>query len=76
MERTSGELQGDLARRGIEPPALGRLLGEADLVKFARYTPSRADGEAAMRAARDVVVKTAPRPVAADATPVETVSSS
>jgi len=66
MDRTSFELLDDLRRRRIEPPNLEALLGEADLVKFAKYVPTRAAGEAAMRAAREVVVKTAMRPAAAD----------
>jgi len=61
MDRTSRELLDDLSRRGIETYSLEPLLLQADLVKFAKHVPTTTDGEAAMRAAREVVVKTAPR---------------
>lgn len=40
--------------------SLGRFLGEADLVKFARYLPSVEDAERAYAAARQFVEATAP----------------
>jgi hypothetical protein len=61
MDRTSRELMDDLSRRGIETYSLEPLLLQADLVKFAKHVPTTTDGEAAMRSAREVVVKTAPR---------------
>jgi hypothetical protein len=42
--------------------SLGRFLGEADLVKFARYLPSVEDAERAYGAARRFVEATAPPP--------------
>ena len=61
MDRTSRELLDDLSKREIETYSLEPLLLQADLVKFAKHVPTTTDGEAAMRAAREVVVKTAPR---------------
>jgi hypothetical protein len=61
MDRTTVEVLDDVERRGISAEGLAPLLNEADLVKFARHVPVRGDGEAAMHAAREVVVKTAPR---------------
>jgi hypothetical protein len=41
--------------------ALSQFLGEADLVKFARFVPAADDAERAYRAARQFVESTAPR---------------
>jgi hypothetical protein len=43
-------------------PALSQFLGEADLVKFARYVPAAGDAERAYKAAREFVESTAARP--------------
>jgi len=40
---------------------LGQFLGEADLVKFARHTPTASDAERAFDAARDFVHSTTPQ---------------
>jgi hypothetical protein len=61
MDRTTMELLDDMNRRGIGIEPLEPLLNEADLVKFARFTPSILSGEASMHAARQIVVTTAPR---------------
>jgi hypothetical protein len=41
------------------------LLREADLVKFAKHKPEIFEGEQATKTARQIVVQTTPRPVAA-----------
>jgi len=56
LDRTTHELLGDLARRGLEVDGLAALLDEADLVKFAKYRPDEACAEGAMSLARDVVI--------------------
>lgn len=58
MERTSGELLVELEDRGQPVDKLDDLLSEADLVKFAKFTPGQASGTAAMSSAREIVVKT------------------
>ena len=42
--------------------SLSHFLGEADLVKFARYVPARDDAEGAYAAARQFVESTRPEP--------------
>jgi uncharacterized protein YjiS (DUF1127 family) len=66
LDRTTGELLGDLAHRRLDVDGLAALLNEADLVKFAKYTPDVTRADAALGRARDVVVSTTPR-VASDA---------
>lgn len=64
MDRTTDELLGVLAAAGAETDGLGPLLQEADLVKFAKHTPAASNATAAMRAAREIVVRTSrPAPV-------------
>lgn len=80
MERTSLELIDEVERRGVGIDGLGALLGEADLVKFAKLTPSRETAVAAIERARAIVVDTTPRVVPAtpesDATSAESAASS
>lgn len=55
VEHTTAELLGNMRGDGVAADAvesLGRVLREADRVKFARMTPTAADAEAAWRAAR------------------------
>jgi hypothetical protein len=61
MDRTTGELLGELEDRERRVEKLGDLLHEADLVKFAKFVPGEASGTAAMSSAREIVVKTTPR---------------
>jgi hypothetical protein len=66
MDRTTTELLDELARRRRRVEKLDGLLGEADLVKFAKYVPSVETATAAMSTAREIVVKTTPRRIIAD----------
>jgi uncharacterized protein (TIGR03382 family) len=63
MDRTSDELVEALSRRRVTVASLDTLLGEADLVKFAKHVPGREGAGAAIEAARDIVLSTRPRPV-------------
>ena len=63
MDRTTYEILWDLEGRRVEVDGLEALLSEADLVKFAKHVPDAAAGKQAMEAARDMIVRTAPRPV-------------
>ena len=65
MDRTSDEILYDLRGRRLQVDGLNLLLGEADLVKFAKHTPDPVSGRKAMQTSRDIVVHTTPRPVAA-----------
>lgn len=65
MDRTSDELLEALSRRKVIVPALDGLLGEADLVKFAKFVPDTTTASGSVDRARDIVVSTRPRPVAA-----------
>jgi len=60
MDRTTREIVDELDRRRGRVEKLEDLLNEADLVKFAKWTPSVSAGGAAMSTAREIVVKTAP----------------
>jgi len=61
MDLTTQELVAALAARRTSVDGLEVLLGEADLVKFARFAPTRAAADGALRAAREIVVRTTPR---------------
>ena len=61
MDRTSTELLGDLEAHKIHIDKLEPLLTGADLVKFAKVTPSVETGKDTMQVARHIVVNTAPR---------------
>jgi len=61
MERTTVELLEELDGRGRRVDMLGDLLCEADLVKFAKHTPTVESGSSAMASAREIVAKTADR---------------
>jgi len=76
MDRTSFEILEALERRRVKIDGLGKLLDEADLVKFAKFAPEVEDATAAVSRARDIVVATAPvrEPVEEEAPPVGGVS--
>ena len=63
MDRTTYEILWDLEGRRVDVDGLEALLGEADLVKFAKYVPDVPAGKQTMEAAKEIVVRTAPRPV-------------
>ncbi len=68
LDLTTQELLGELGARpapGVDGAALGRLLGAADLVKFARADPGPAECEAAAGFARELLERTRPPPAAA-----------
>jgi LPXTG-motif cell wall-anchored protein len=65
MDRTTDEILVGLQERRLQVNDLERLLREADLVKFAKYLPEITVGKRALDTARDIVVRTTPRPVAA-----------
>ncbi len=67
MDRTTGELLDDLARHGKRIDGLGALMNEADLVKFAKFTPAPASATAAIASARSIVIATTPKPEPAPA---------
>jgi hypothetical protein len=54
------EALGQKDRPGLEAARLERLLTLADLVKFAKFTPTAADGEGALSDARAIVKATTP----------------
>ena len=64
MEETTDEILAELDRRNLRIDGVEDLLKEADLVKFAKHVPDAAAGTRAMESARDIVVRTAPRPLA------------
>jgi hypothetical protein len=63
MDRTTAEVLQNAQPRGAVTSALEALLREADLVKFARFTPAVESGTAAMHAAREYISRMAPRHV-------------
>lgn len=60
MDRTTYELMDDLERRRVSVDGLEPLLNEADLVKFAKVTPSPESATAAVNKAREMVIRTTP----------------
>jgi len=60
MDRTSFEILDALERRGERVKGLGQLLDEADLVKFAKFSPTVDSAMAAIGRARDIVIITSP----------------
>ena len=58
LDRTTDEILFDLQRIHKRIEKLEQLLQEADLVKFAKYTPAVAAATEAMKTARDIVAKT------------------
>lgn len=54
------EALGQKERPGLERARLERVLTTADLVKFAKFTPSVADGEGALADAKAIVLATRP----------------
>ena len=67
MDRTTDEILSELDSRRLRVDELEPLLREADLIKFAKYKPEIFVGRRAMQTARDIVVQTTPRPMAAAA---------
>lgn len=65
MDRTTEEILYDLNVRDLAPDGLAALLEEADLVKFAKYRPEIASARTKIEAARDIIVRTTPRPAVA-----------
>ena len=63
MDRTTFEILQDVNSHGLEIDGLSSLLNEADLVKFAKFQPDPDVGKRALETARDIVVRTAPKPV-------------
>jgi hypothetical protein len=63
MDRTTFELLGVLEHRGARIDGLGTLLDEADLVKFAKFTPSADSAAEAVQRARELVMAMRPAPV-------------
>lgn len=64
MDRTTHEVLAELARRRIAVDGLASLLGESDLVKFAKLRPEAATASRALESARAIVITTTPRDVA------------
>jgi len=60
MDRTSYELVGALEHIRVRVDGLAPLLDEADLVKFAKVTPSVDTAHDAVRRARELVIATTP----------------
>ena len=63
MDRTTLELLSDLDRKAANIEGLEPLLGEADLVKFAKHVPQVSDAAEAMHTSREIVIRTTPRSV-------------
>lgn len=63
MDRTTVEILEDVGSRGLEIDGFAGLLNEADLVKFAKFRPDMETGKNALETARDIVVRTTPKPV-------------
>jgi hypothetical protein len=65
LDLTTAELLVELSTRrvaGVDREALGRFLGWADLVKYARHQPGPAECQAATGFSRDLVERTRPAP--------------
>ena len=60
MDRTTFELMDALERREVRVAGLNALLDEADLVKFAKVTPTAESAAGAVGRAREVVTSTTP----------------
>lgn len=65
MDRTTEEILLDLDRNRLRPDGIEALLREADFVKFAKYRPEAARAGRVIGAARDIIVRSAPRDAAA-----------
>lgn len=64
---TTGEITNAVQQEPVEPDAVAALeqvLRAADLVKFARYSPSELEAEATWSAAREVIERIEPGPIA------------
>ena len=62
MDRTTAETADDLRAERIDIAGLESFLGAADLVKFAKFEPDVPSARLQMESAKDIVVKTAPKP--------------
>jgi hypothetical protein len=60
MDRTTHELLAELARRRMVIEGLSSLLGESDLVKFAKLRPEPTTALRALESARAIVIATTP----------------
>lgn len=60
MDRTTYELMDALERRRVSVDGLEKLLNEADLVKFAKFTPTTESAAVAVNRAREIVIHTTP----------------
>jgi hypothetical protein len=60
MDRTTYELIDDLERRRVRVDGLEPLLNEADLVKFAKFTPTTESAAVTVNRARELVIRTTP----------------
>jgi hypothetical protein len=76
MDRTSFEILDALERREVRIAGLGALLDEADLVKFAKFSPDVPSAGAAVNRTRDLVNATTPVPAGETAEPAATGASS
>jgi hypothetical protein len=71
LERTTGELEADLAVAGLAPDlraALMALLQDSDIVKFTTLTPDEERASSLLNQARAIVQATAPQPATAATT--------
>jgi hypothetical protein len=66
MDRTTYELMDDLDRHRVHVDGLKSLLDEADLVKFAKFSPSAGNASDAVNHAREMVMHTTPVAVTPD----------
>lgn len=64
MDRTTWEIIDALDRREVRIGGLRAVLDEADLVKFAKFTPTADSANAAIGHAREIVIATTPVAVA------------
>ncbi len=60
MDRTTYELVNDLERRRVSVDGLEPLLNQADLVKFAKFTPTPESAAVTVNQARELVMRTTP----------------
>ena len=67
LERTTGEILGDLKRRRVSHPALEPILEASDRVKFARARPEAEEARESLAKAHELVRDTRPAPAPAPA---------
>jgi hypothetical protein len=75
LDRTSEELMAELMSESITIDELDQLLGDADLVKFAKFAPTEEAAAASIHRARKIVIETTnkyrPEPVGAVDQPLD-----